>query len=351
MSKALYISSFIPDKLAGHAGGQLSYHNLVRLQKKYTNVDIVICSTEKTESKHNFDFFYQSKFNLIMGWLYLIINFTFKGIFVWHILNTRANIKFILTVQKYLKENIYDEVLFDFTQSVYPFIKDIEKLKSTKISVFIHDVYWQKITRSGNFKQNLIKSVFNLEYYILKNFDEVITVSKKDAELLNTLYNIKDVIINEFIPPQWCENVKLNFSPNNNIIFFANFNRNENIEALEWFVKDSLEKLINEFFDFKLIVLGMGSEKFNYLKDKYFDNVMIVGYIEDPSHFFSIASYSIAPLKYGAGIKYKVLESLAVGVPVLGTSVGVEGVENPKVFLAERDEFLEKLILLLKEIK
>jgi glycosyltransferase involved in cell wall biosynthesis len=55
------------------------------------------------------------------------------------------------------------------------------------------------------------------------------------------------------------------------------------------------------------------------------DGARFVGQVEDLAPYFSAARLSIAPIRYGAGIKGKIQTSLALGVPVVTTSAGAEG--------------------------
>jgi glycosyltransferase involved in cell wall biosynthesis len=54
-------------------------------------------------------------------------------------------------------------------------------------------------------------------------------------------------------------------------------------------------------------------------------NIRFVGEIDDFSEYLGRARATIAPIRYGAGVKLKVVDSLARGVPVVGTSIGLEG--------------------------
>jgi glycosyltransferase involved in cell wall biosynthesis/Tfp pilus assembly protein PilF len=57
------------------------------------------------------------------------------------------------------------------------------------------------------------------------------------------------------------------------------------------------------------------------------NDVIVTGYVPDISQFWQGARLSIAPLRYGAGMKGKIGQSMAEGLPVVTTSVGAEGME------------------------
>ena len=55
------------------------------------------------------------------------------------------------------------------------------------------------------------------------------------------------------------------------------------------------------------------------------EQIVPKGYVEDLNDVFSTARISVAPLRFGAGLKGKVATSLGYGVPCITTSIGVEG--------------------------
>jgi glycosyltransferase involved in cell wall biosynthesis len=57
------------------------------------------------------------------------------------------------------------------------------------------------------------------------------------------------------------------------------------------------------------------------------DGLDVTGFLDDPAPCFCRAHLAILPLSSGAGVKVKVLECLASGLPVLTTAIGAEGIE------------------------
>jgi glycosyltransferase involved in cell wall biosynthesis len=55
------------------------------------------------------------------------------------------------------------------------------------------------------------------------------------------------------------------------------------------------------------------------------DQIEVRGYVEDLAPLYSACRLSIAPLRYGAGVKGKIVASLSSGVPVVATSAAAEG--------------------------
>jgi glycosyltransferase involved in cell wall biosynthesis len=56
------------------------------------------------------------------------------------------------------------------------------------------------------------------------------------------------------------------------------------------------------------------------------DRVRVTGYVPDVRPLFESARLFVAPLRYGAGMKGKIVQSLAHGLPVITTSIGAEGI-------------------------
>ncbi len=56
-------------------------------------------------------------------------------------------------------------------------------------------------------------------------------------------------------------------------------------------------------------------------------DVEVTGWVEDLEPLIDVARVMVAPLRYGAGMKGKVTQSLAAGLPVVTTPIGAEGLD------------------------
>jgi glycosyltransferase involved in cell wall biosynthesis len=80
------------------------------------------------------------------------------------------------------------------------------------------------------------------------------------------------------------------------------------------------------------------------------EQIVVTGYVRNVEPFFNSHRVFIAPLRYGAGIKGKILQSMSYGVPVVTTVVGAEGMDliDMENAMIARDEieFSEKIVQL-----
>ena len=72
---------------------------------------------------------------------------------------------------------------------------------------------------------------------------------------------------------------------------------------------------------------AVGSKPPEAIKALAADDVIVVGYVDDLQSFLDKMRISVAPLRYGAGIKGKVGTAMAAGLPVIATSVATEGMD------------------------
>ncbi|MEO1185016.1 MAG: glycosyltransferase family 4 protein [Cyanobacteria bacterium J06636_27] len=156
------------------------------------------------------------------------------------------------------------------------------------------------------------------------------TLSKKDRNILTSLFAIpeKNIIVK---PPQLSEfvsKIKRNLEKieNKSLLFWAAMNRPENEQAAINFIQNCFTDLLKIDPEYKLYIVGSNpSLKIKQLES---ENIIVTGFIEDPSDFFEKAQIGIVPLLQGAGIKLKTLEMMQAGLPVISTSIGAEGIEN-----------------------
>ena len=110
------------------------------------------------------------------------------------------------------------------------------------------------------------------------------------------------------------------------LLFIGGFNHTPNVDAVKWFIQQVFPHVTASLPDIKLHVVG--SNMPGDINDLGGRNVIMHGFLEDEKldALYSSIRLSVVPLRYGAGVKGKVLESMHKGVPVLTTSIGAEGI-------------------------
>ena len=112
-----------------------------------------------------------------------------------------------------------------------------------------------------------------------------------------------------------------------NVLFLGNFMHPPNVDAVDWWVRDlgpAVEAATGRAVPLRIV--GNGSEALRQRwSGREAESVDIAGWVEDLEPEFAAARVFLAPLRYGAGTKGKILAALAHGTPVVTTAVGAEG--------------------------
>jgi glycosyltransferase involved in cell wall biosynthesis len=108
------------------------------------------------------------------------------------------------------------------------------------------------------------------------------------------------------------------------MIFVGGFRHLPNLEGIEWFA-DKVLPLLNQLgFRAPIHVVGTGLDvqKIAELEGK---GLQMLGGVENLAAIYNRSRIAVVPLLNGAGRKGKVGEALSFGVPIVSTSVGIEG--------------------------
>jgi glycosyltransferase involved in cell wall biosynthesis len=120
------------------------------------------------------------------------------------------------------------------------------------------------------------------------------------------------------------------------ILFIGSFEHPPNTDAMHHFIDDVFPLLQQQRPGIKLIIVGAHAPK--SLTSKGNALIEFRGFVADLGPLFNDIRLSIAPLRYGAGVKGKINTSMSYGVPVVASPIAAEGmglVDNVDVLVAD----------------
>ena len=179
----------------------------------------------------------------------------------------------------------------------------------------------QAIVESSAEMAQHAKQTKTLELETVRKVDGTIVVSETECEILNREISGANVTT---IPILF--SVKGNRAPfdeRRDVFFLGNYQHKHNVDAVFYFVRSIWPLVRQKLPEAKFYVLG--SNVTQEILALATDDVVVVGYVEDLSHYLDRCRMSVVPLRYGAGMDGKIGTSMSYGVPCVATSIAVEG--------------------------
>ncbi|MCC7256212.1 MAG: glycosyltransferase, partial [Dokdonella sp.] len=159
------------------------------------------------------------------------------------------------------------------------------------------------------------------ELKLIRDCDITLVVSPVEQELLardapgarvEVLSNVHEV-----------HGCKQGFAARKDLVFVGGFQHPPNVDAVEWFVREVFGAVRTQLPEVRFHVIGSRvPESIRALADA---QVIVHGFVADIMPFMDGCRISVAPLRYGAGVKGKVNMAMSCGLPVVATPIAVEG--------------------------
>jgi len=111
------------------------------------------------------------------------------------------------------------------------------------------------------------------------------------------------------------------------VVFTGVMDYYPNVDACVSFAREVLPRLREEFADARFTIVGARPNA-EVRRLAALPGVTVTGFVDDTREWLARAAVGVAPLRIARGIQNKVLEALAMGLPVVGTTVAVQGVEG-----------------------
>lgn len=194
------------------------------------------------------------------------------------------------------------------------------------------------------------RRVRKYEPEIIKNFDVGTMVSAFDLDYLLELDRSLDLAV---IPMGVDHNY---FSPSENdyqsqVLFTGTMNYFPNYDAVLYFCKEVFPIIKQKIPDLSFYVVGNRPHK--KLMPLASNDIVVTGYVPDVRPYFNDSAVFVCPLRSGSGMQAKNLEAMAMGVPIVTTSIGLEGLDaipGKEIFVADTPEdFADCVIRLINE--
>ena len=201
------------------------------------------------------------------------------------------------------------------------------------------DLHWVRMERemeiSGdcNLKEQ-IAHYRRIELFNTACSDMVLAITPEEkARLLEEQPDARVEILPNIHDP---EPLATPFAQRKGLMFIGGFWHTPNEDAVRYFVDQILPLVVAAIPDIVFTIIGSNMPLF--IKAMRSEHIEPLGYIADVQPYFASCRVFVAPLRYGAGMKGKIGQSMAYGLPVVTTTIGAEGmglVDGQHMLLAD----------------
>jgi glycosyltransferase involved in cell wall biosynthesis len=139
---------------------------------------------------------------------------------------------------------------------------------------------------------------------------------------------------------------KVAFDQRSGLVFIGSYNHPPNIDAVKWLCLEIMPLVWVSHPDITVNLLGSNLK--DEVKELASDKVIVTGYVPEVEPYFQKSRIFVAPLRFGAGMKGKIGQSLSLGLPTITTKIGAEGmglIDHQDVLIADTaEEFAQAVI-------
>lgn len=177
--------------------------------------------------------------------------------------------------------------------------------------------------------------------------DSLIVFSEKDRILAETLSPGTRV---EVVHPGlgWSEPIERSVDAERPVVLFTGaLARPDNSRGITWFLEQMWPRVRDAVPAARVIIAGANpSDALRSLVERT-SGAELTGFVDTLEPYYAGASVFVAPLRTGAGVKFKTVDAMLRGVPVVATEIGAEGIAARELFAAVTDgehEFADAVI-------
>lgn len=221
----------------------------------------------------------------------------------------------------------FDAVMLQYCFDGLQMIRDIRAFQPrSRILVDNGDVAYRRLLSKAELTGNsqdvaAARQKKAEELAVYRAVDAILAVSQEDLDSVRQdIPNLRAFMVPNIHPIPGPATVA---RASDRIVFVGSFLHEPNVDAVIWFVNEVLPLILAAVPGVKFQIVGYGPPpEVAALASAHVD---VVGHVPSTAPYLESATVSVAPLRFGAGVKGKIGEAMAHRLPVVTTGIGVEG--------------------------
>ena len=187
------------------------------------------------------------------------------------------------------------------------------------------------------------------ELAVYRASDVVVVVTEEDRQALDSVGGVRRQVV---VPNLVTTRQRLSAARDAQLLFIGGFWHLPNVDGILWFIREIFPLIRAAVPAAKLTIVGSNAPP--EVKDLGEQpGVQFVGHVRETDSYLDRAAVSVAPLRFGAGMKGKVTEAMAAAMPVATTTVGAQGLgarSGEQLMIGDTpEEFAANVVALLRD--
>ncbi|WP_411834110.1 glycosyltransferase [Pseudoxanthomonas mexicana] len=223
-----------------------------------------------------------------------------------------------------------DAVLLSRPHVSLPYLQSLRSLApEVRVAYYGHDLHFRRLDREaevtgrGDLREEA-RRLEGLERQIWRQADVVLYPSQEEADDVAALVPEANV---RAISPYAFDRFNEEAEPQGraDLLFVAGFAHPPNADAATWLVEEIMPEVWKRLPEVRVALVG--ANPCRQVRQLAGERVEVTGYVSDAelARRYGRARVAVVPLRYGAGVKSKVVEALQAGLPLVTTPVGAQG--------------------------
>lgn len=358
------VSKYIPFPTAPHAGGQYVWHHVAAL-RRFADVGILAPDTplNRDAIPHTAGGApgrllrgvgpggagrFKTVFDVESAWRGSAVAWPYRRLFQtgrgpWEELSRASLIEFH-----------WSEMI-----ALAPLVR--RRLPGTPLIGVAHDVITQRWERSASASGNiLLRAAYAQaarrsraqESRSFAALDALLVFSDKDAALAASLAPTTRVeVVHPGLGPR--EPLERTIDASEPVVLFTGaLSRPDNEHGILWFLERIWPAIAEAVPRARLVIAGANARPVLTRAVENTPRAMLTGFVDSLDPWYAQASVFVAPVRTGAGVKFKTIDAMLRGAPVVSTTVGAEGIDATSLFAAitdDADEFASAVVAELRQ--
>jgi glycosyltransferase involved in cell wall biosynthesis len=318
-------------------GGPIIIYNRIRLLSERHEVSL-LCFAEEGERRY-----YESVSRYCLDFKALPPALPPRGFArLWQFFSSPVPIYFLYgysdqmydALRKMVGRNSYDVIISEYSM-VAQYLYRNPDLAGIKRVMSVHECYYlarkkafkvQTFSREGLSALINMKGLKKFEFDMYADADKLLVLTPEGKqELLEIRGDLDIAVVPHGVDCDYFNSAK-SILKETAVMFLGNYPHDPNRDAVTWFVRQVWPNVKSRAPEAKFYVVGKDPTPDIRAMAQEDSSIIVTGTVEDVRPYFERSRVFVNPVRIGGGFRGKLLEAMAMGLPIVTTSLGAEGV-------------------------